>query len=110
MKSKPAKPVVVIVTPAWVDANNGNWRTAARWGRLLSAKHTVLLADGWPQGRLQAILIVLQRYWLSLLIVWAGELQQQYSIGLKALNAAAKRGWERLMAMRTRSDWMYREL
>ena len=55
MKSKPAKPVVVIVTPAWVDANNGNWRTAARWGRLLSAKHTVLLADGWPQGRLQAL-------------------------------------------------------
>lgn len=55
MKSKPAKPVVVIVTPAWADANNGNWRTAARWGRLLSAKHTVLLADGWPQGRLQAL-------------------------------------------------------
>jgi putative glycosyltransferase (TIGR04348 family) len=55
MNSKPAKPVVVIVTPAWADANNGNWRTAARWGRQLSAKHTVLLADAWPQGRLQAL-------------------------------------------------------
>ncbi|MBM3388329.1 MAG: TIGR04348 family glycosyltransferase [Betaproteobacteria bacterium] len=52
MKFKQAKPVVVIVTPAWADANNGNWQTARRWARHLSAKHTVLLADRWPHSRL----------------------------------------------------------
>lgn len=47
--------MVVIVTPAWADANNGNWQTARRWARHLSAKHTVVLVDGWPQGRMQAV-------------------------------------------------------
>ncbi len=47
--------MVVIVTPAWADANNGNWQTAHRWARHLSAKHTVMLVDGWPQGRMQAV-------------------------------------------------------
>ena len=47
--------MVVIVTPAWADANNGNWQTARRWGRHLSAKHTVLLTDRWPGGRVQAL-------------------------------------------------------
>jgi len=28
---------VVIVSPALADANNGNWQTARRWQRLLSA-------------------------------------------------------------------------
>jgi putative glycosyltransferase (TIGR04348 family) len=30
------RPEVIIVTPYLADANNGNWRTAARWSRLLS--------------------------------------------------------------------------
>lgn len=55
MTSKQARTVVVIVTPAWADANNGNWQTARRWARHLSAKHTVVLVDGWPQGRMQAV-------------------------------------------------------
>ncbi len=48
-----AKPVVVIVTPAWAEANNGNWRTAQRWAQHLAAKHTVVLMDVWPAGRAQ---------------------------------------------------------
>lgn len=54
MDKRQARPVVAIVTPAWAQANNGNWQTARRWARLLGPKHTVLLADGWPQGRVQA--------------------------------------------------------
>src|SRR5690606_37109055 len=30
-----AKPVVCIVTPGTRSANNGNWRTAARWAAML---------------------------------------------------------------------------
>ncbi len=55
MGSKQVKPAVVIVTPAWADANNGNWQTARRWARHLGAKHTVLLTDRWPNGRVQAV-------------------------------------------------------
>src|SRR5690606_15386030 len=29
-------PTLSIVTPFLADANNGNWRTAARWARLLA--------------------------------------------------------------------------
>ncbi len=50
-----ARPVVVIVTPAWAEANNGNWQTARRWSRHLAGKHTVLLTDRWPDGRVQVI-------------------------------------------------------
>lgn len=57
MNTRPAPSVVVIVTPAWADANNGNWQTARRWGRHLASKHTVLLTDRWPDGRVQAITV-----------------------------------------------------
>ncbi len=39
------KPVVAIVTPALADANNGNWRTAGRWARMLAPAYRVRL---WP--------------------------------------------------------------
>ncbi len=55
MNTGHAKPSVVIVTPAWADANNGNWQTARRWARLLASKHTVLLTDRWPDGKVQVI-------------------------------------------------------
>ncbi|HEY7758026.1 MAG TPA: selenoneine biosynthesis selenosugar synthase SenB [Burkholderiales bacterium] len=39
-------PVVRIVTPYGAAANNGNWRTAARWARLLRARYrTMVQAD-----------------------------------------------------------------
>jgi putative glycosyltransferase (TIGR04348 family) len=55
MTFKEARSVVVIVTPAWAGANNGNWQTARRWARHLSAKHTAVLVDAWPQGQMQAV-------------------------------------------------------
>ncbi|WP_136415912.1 selenoneine biosynthesis selenosugar synthase SenB [Herbaspirillum sp. ST 5-3] len=39
---------VVIVTPRLADANNGNWRTAQRWGRFLAGRYRVRLVKTWP--------------------------------------------------------------
>jgi len=36
-------PVLLVITPYAADANNGNWRTAARWARLLSPSCRVVL-------------------------------------------------------------------
>lgn len=44
------KPVIVLVTPALADANNGNWRTAQRWARMLEADYRVRLAAEWTAG------------------------------------------------------------
>ncbi|MBL8343714.1 MAG: TIGR04348 family glycosyltransferase [Rubrivivax sp.] len=42
---------MVIVTPALADANNGNWRTAQRWARLLGPAYSVRLTKLWkPDG------------------------------------------------------------
>jgi putative glycosyltransferase (TIGR04348 family) len=39
---------VVIVSPALADANNGNWQTARRWQRMLSAHHSARITRTWP--------------------------------------------------------------
>lgn len=44
------KPSLCIVTPALADANNGNWRTARRWARLLAGHYRVRLAKDWPDA------------------------------------------------------------
>ena len=41
--AKPAKPILLIVTPYLADANNGNWRTAQRWARLLQSRYRVIV-------------------------------------------------------------------
>ena len=41
---------IVIVTPALADANNGNWQTARRWARMLSAAYRVRVATAWDGG------------------------------------------------------------
>lgn len=48
----------MIVTPALADANNGNWQTARRWGRMLSAAYRVRLASSWEGGD-EALMIAL---------------------------------------------------
>ena len=52
------RPPLVIVTPALRDANNGNWQTAQRWARMLSADYRVRLAADWTGGD-EALLIAL---------------------------------------------------
>lgn len=41
---------IVIVSPALADANNGNWRTASRWRRLLGRDRPVRITSAWPDG------------------------------------------------------------
>ncbi len=49
-----SRPVIQIVTPSAARANNGNWRTAARWARLLSARYRVIVQSGWKPGSVDA--------------------------------------------------------
>ena len=49
---------IVIVTPALADANNGNWQTARRWARFLTAAYRVRLAARWDAGD-EALMIAL---------------------------------------------------
>jgi putative glycosyltransferase (TIGR04348 family) len=51
-----AKPVVCIVTPGTRDANNGNWRTAARWAQMLRARYKVIVQSEWRGERADAML------------------------------------------------------
>jgi putative glycosyltransferase (TIGR04348 family) len=44
------KPSLCLVTPALADANNGNWRTAQRWARMLADDYAVRLVARWPDG------------------------------------------------------------
>lgn len=39
---------VAIVTPAFADANNGNWQTALRWAQIIESVATVRLIRNWP--------------------------------------------------------------
>lgn len=48
----------MIVTPALADANNGNWQTARRWARMLSAAYRVRIAAAWDGGD-EALMIAL---------------------------------------------------
>ncbi len=41
---------IVIVTPAFAAANNGNWQTARRWARFLSPAYRVRLAGRWEEA------------------------------------------------------------
>ena len=42
-----AKPSVILISPAFASANNGNWQTASRWQRLLRPHYDVRLAASW---------------------------------------------------------------
>jgi putative glycosyltransferase (TIGR04348 family) len=53
-----AKPVVCIVTPGTRTANNGNWRTAARWAGILRGRCKVIVQTQWD-GRPADALVAL---------------------------------------------------
>lgn len=42
-----AKPLVCIITPGTRSANNGNWRTAARWAQMLRDRYKVIVQSEW---------------------------------------------------------------
>jgi len=45
-----ALPLVIIVSPALAEANNGNWQTAWRWSRLLSRHYRTRIVRHWSAG------------------------------------------------------------
>lgn len=45
-------PVVAIITPAMAEANNGNWRTASRWQRLLARHYRTIVHSTWSADTL----------------------------------------------------------
>ncbi len=44
-------PLVLIVSPALADANNGNWQTAWRWSRLLAGHYRTRIVKDWQPGQ-----------------------------------------------------------
>jgi putative glycosyltransferase (TIGR04348 family) len=52
------KPVVCIVTPGTRTANNGNWRTAARWAEMLRDQCRIIVQSEWD-GSPAEVLIAL---------------------------------------------------
>ena len=45
------KPLVLIVSPALADANNGNWQTAWRWSRLLAGHYQTRIVQDWQASQ-----------------------------------------------------------
>ena len=57
--AQPAKPSIVIVSPALASANNGNWQTAKRYRQLLKAHFRVQLVSEWVGANSDDVLIAL---------------------------------------------------
>lgn len=43
-------PLVLIVSPALAEANNGNWQTAWRWARMLGGRYRAQIVGSWQAG------------------------------------------------------------
>jgi putative glycosyltransferase (TIGR04348 family) len=54
-----SRPLVVIVSPALADANNGNWRTAQRWAQLLAPRYATRITREWPDSSADADAVML---------------------------------------------------
>ncbi len=44
------KPLVVLVSPALAESNNGNWQTAKRWQHLVRAHYRLEIVKQWQAG------------------------------------------------------------
>ena len=53
-----ARPHILIVSPASARENNGNWQTASRWMRHLSARGRVTVAQDWNSGQAAPDLLI----------------------------------------------------
>ena len=52
------KPRITIVSPYLAEANNGNWRTADRWHRMLSKEFNTIVQAGWTIASNQCEMLV----------------------------------------------------
>lgn len=67
------RPRIVIVCPATPDSNNGNWRTARRWQRLLQGVASVRIVPAWPDtltGRDEVLLALHARKSAPSITAW----------------------------------------
>jgi putative glycosyltransferase (TIGR04348 family) len=67
------RPTLVIVTPALADANNGNWQTARRWARFLSAAYRVRVAGAWQGGDEDLMIALHARRSAASIAAWAAQ-------------------------------------
>lgn len=69
-------PTLILVTPYLASANNGNWRTAARWARLLAPRYRVILQSvatpvtGGARDRAVALVALHARRSRSAIAAW----------------------------------------
>ena len=71
LNAQPAKPTLVIVSPALASANNGNWQTAKRYRQLLNAHFRVRLVTEWDDTQSDDVLIALHaRRSFSSIVAW----------------------------------------
>src|SRR5688572_11343607 len=72
-----AKPVVCIVTPGTRAANNGNWRTAARWARMLRERYRVIVQTQWDGTAADALIALHARKSAESVARWVGQKSSQ---------------------------------
>lgn len=65
------KPLVALITPALAAANNGNWQTAQRWARMLSADYEVRLMKQWDGAGADLMLALHARRSAASIAAWA---------------------------------------
>jgi putative glycosyltransferase (TIGR04348 family) len=66
-----AQPRVLIITPATAEQNNGNWRTAQRWARLLAPHYRVQVQQAWAGEPADAMLALHARRSAEAVAAWA---------------------------------------
>ena len=69
-----AKPTVAIVTPALAAANNGNWQTARRWARMLSASYRTQILARWTGQSADLLIALHARRSAESIAAWSAQL------------------------------------
>lgn len=65
------KPHILIISPALVAANNGNWHTAWRWARMLRPLYRTTIAKEWDGSPADAMLALHARRSAAVVQAWA---------------------------------------
>ena len=74
--SRSSAPALLLASPALASANNGNWRTAARWARLLAPHYRVIVqaasdpVTGTRRDNAVALIALHARYGHAAALAW----------------------------------------
>jgi putative glycosyltransferase (TIGR04348 family) len=72
-----AKPLIALITPAFADANNGNWQTAQRWAGFLADDYEVRLAKDWSGEPADAMVALHARRSAESIAAWSQALPRR---------------------------------